>query len=226
MEEQCNQPINAFLDHILAGSPVPKAAVIVPYRDRPEQLALFINHMTLYKPDMLILIVEQASPIEFNRGKLLNAGFITLLPLQLSHVIFHDVDKLPLQVDYSCPDLPTQLCSSEIQPTGYFGGVTSFTVQDFKKVGGFSNDFYSRAEDNELFFRVKGLGMNIHYKPGKFRDLPHPRSGPEFDQVLWIKAQQPRKPDDGLEHCKFQLISSSAAANLMYIKVHLLRDAD
>ena len=57
-----------------------KLGVIVPYRNRPNQLKHFLNHIKLYLDkkdiDYEIIKVEQTDKKDFNRGKLLNIGFI------------------------------------------------------------------------------------------------------------------------------------------------------
>jgi DNA-binding LacI/PurR family transcriptional regulator len=49
-----------------------KLGVIVPYRDRPQQLKRFVSHMEDYLKDIEyeIFIVEQSDDKPFNRGKL------------------------------------------------------------------------------------------------------------------------------------------------------------
>jgi len=53
-----------------------KLGIIVPYRDREEQLDKFIFHMSEYllTTDHTIIVVEQVDDNDFNRGKLLKIG--------------------------------------------------------------------------------------------------------------------------------------------------------
>jgi hypothetical protein len=51
-------------------------ALIVPYRDRPEHLARFTAHYSALFPEAKIYIIEQEPGLEFNRGALLNIGFL------------------------------------------------------------------------------------------------------------------------------------------------------
>ena len=54
-----------------------KLGIIVPYRNRSEQLAVFRKEINDYlKIDFELIIVEQSDKKEFNRGKLLNIGFL------------------------------------------------------------------------------------------------------------------------------------------------------
>ena len=54
-----------------------KLGVIVPYRNRPQQLKRFLNHMDEYLTnlDYQIFIIEQSDDKPFNRGALLNVGY-------------------------------------------------------------------------------------------------------------------------------------------------------
>jgi len=89
-----------------------RVAIIVPYRNRAHMLAVFLNHMHpfLIKQDLDygIYLVEPAHDLKFNRGLLLNIGFLESLKLSNNHwscFIFHDVDLLPEDERnyYSCP---------------------------------------------------------------------------------------------------------------------------
>ena len=126
-----------------------KLGVIVPYRDREEHLIIFKKHITEYlnKQNILfeLIIVEQTNDKPFNRGKLLNIGFIEAGRLGCDYVVFHDVDMLPIDVDYSYSPDVLQLANNFISDTdytkeiydGYFGGVTMFPIDSFKKVNGY-----------------------------------------------------------------------------------------
>lgn len=194
--------------------------IIAPYRDRESHLKQFISWMRNRPEVPVICIIEQTHGKPFNRGKLLNIG---TLEYSGNYYCFHDVDMLPLTVDYSYPENPTQLASSQIQRNGYFGGVTMFNNQDFKLVNGYSNNFYSRAEDNELYFQTLKSGLKITNRFGKFKELEHERPAIEFDPVLWEKAQQTRdNTKDGLTNCKYQVIKIlNASSTLKHIVVDM-----
>lgn len=67
-----------------------KGCIIVPYRDRAEHLAKFIEH---YKGVLPIYVIEQADGKPFNRAKLLNVGFLEF-GRYYDYAIYHDVDML------------------------------------------------------------------------------------------------------------------------------------
>lgn len=191
--------------------------IITPYRNRPDHLSQFILHMNKYPDDFKIYIVEQVDEKPFNRGKLINCGFIES---NCHRFAAHDVDMLPLNVDYSKGYGAIQLASSEIQKTGYLGGVTLFNEFFFREVGGYHNDYYSRAEDNELAFHLKRLGKSVTERFGTFHQLPHPRTGPEFIPELWQKAQLPRTKNM-LKTCEYQLISKEVHDTHTHLRVLL-----
>jgi hypothetical protein len=143
-----------------------KLGIIVPYKDRPKQLETFVTSIKEYLLDKgikyEIIVVEQYNNIEFNRGKLLNVGFIKAEELGCNYVVFHDVDMLPIDADYSYVSKPTHLITEVDVPEGvsrtlfdeYFGGVTAFPVNIFKQINGYSNKYYGWGfEDDDLLLR-------------------------------------------------------------------------
>lgn len=146
-----------------------KLGVIVPYRDRISQLGVFKRFMPYYlnknKIDYNIFIVEQDGAKQFNRGALLNIGFKYALEHKCDYVVFHDIDMLPSEVDYSYSDKPIHLSTNFFYENDekerdvfeeYFGGVTMFPVEDFKKINGYSNKYWAWGyEDDDLLLRCK-----------------------------------------------------------------------
>lgn len=144
-----------------------KLGIIVPYRNRPTQLNLFLSHITNYLSDKdiryQVFIVDQDNGKQFNRGMLLNIGFIQAVKAKCNYVIFHDVDMLPIDVDYSYSDKPLHLATDFILNSDekeretfdeYFGGVTLFPVEVFKKINGYSNKYWAWGyEDTDLLYR-------------------------------------------------------------------------
>ena len=139
-----------------------KLGVIVPYRKRPGHLRKFRQSIESYLKgqDYELIVVEQNDDLPFNRGKLLNIGFQQAIRKQCDYVVFHDVDMLPIDVDYSYSDVPIHLANGftnsdrEIFDT-YFGGVTLFPVDLFKKVNGYSNEYWGWGfEDDDLLMRL------------------------------------------------------------------------
>lgn len=73
-------------------------AVLIPYRDRPQQLdrMLRITARCLARvgADASMLVLEQAPGLHFNRGALLNAGFLLLAGSAYDCFVIHDVDTV------------------------------------------------------------------------------------------------------------------------------------
>ena len=167
-------------------------------------LSQFIPYMRMYLPDATIVIVEQVNDKPFNRAKLINVGFLIMSP---EYFVAHDIDMIPVNVNYMPRKGITQLASSKIQRHGYLGGVTMYDADTFRRAGGYHNEYWHRAEDNCMRFNLKRLGIPVLNRFGKFRSLPHPRSGPEFIPELWEKAQKPREVQDQLSICEYNVIS-------------------
>ena len=101
----------------LTSESVPMVIIIVPYRDREEQLQIFLSHMHSFLRrqglSYVISVVEQMSDVDFNRAKLLNIGFKEMIASfpETSCFIFHDVDLLPVTDEniYVCMDKPRHM---------------------------------------------------------------------------------------------------------------------
>jgi hypothetical protein len=147
-----------------------KLGIIVPYRDREQQLKRFLSHMKDYLKDIEyeIFIIEQLKEKTFNRGKLLNVGYKYAVEKGCDYFVFHDVDMLPEEVDYSYSDKPlhlaTHLQEHDYETTffDYFGGVTMFNKEDFKTINGFSNEYWGWGfEDDDLLVRCIESNLNL-----------------------------------------------------------------
>ena len=80
----------------------PNVAIIVPYRNRLTNLKIFLNNMHPYlmrqNLNYGIYLVEPIDGLEFNRGILMNIGFVESLRDTMGKwpcFIFHDIDMLP-----------------------------------------------------------------------------------------------------------------------------------
>jgi len=145
-----------------------KLGVIVPYRNRESHLSKFTDETTTYlkskKIDFEIVVVEQSDDKPFNRGKLLNIGYLKAKELGCDYVVFHDVDMIPIEVDYSFSEIPLHLAtnfeleyekSKNLQFDDYFGGVTMLSNSIFEKINGYSNLYWGWGfEDDDLLFRI------------------------------------------------------------------------
>lgn len=152
-----------------------KLGIIVPYRNRVDQLAIFKTEINRYFSgkdiDYCIIIADQDNEKQFNRGSLLNIGFTYAEKLGCDYVTFHDVDMLPVDVDYSYSNIPLHLSTDFVVEDGetpremfseYFGGVTLFPCEIFKKINGFSNKYWGWGyEDDDLLLRCKQNNIEL-----------------------------------------------------------------
>lgn len=144
-----------------------KLGVIVPYRNRYEHLQKFKKSIVKYLEskniDFKIIIVEQDNAKLFNRGMLCNIGFIEAQKENCDYIVIHDVDMIPVNVDYSYSNVPIHLATDNIPFESYFGGMTLFPADIFEKINGFSNLYWGWGfEDDDLRYRC--AKKNVPFK--------------------------------------------------------------
>jgi hypothetical protein len=153
-----------------------KLGIIVPFRNRYEHLFDFNRVVQNYLFDKRInyeiIIVEQDNAKLFNRGMLLNIGFKYAEKMKCDYVVFHDVDMLPVDVDYSYSEVPLHLSTNfEFEDNKkereifdqYFGGVTLFPVEIFKLIDGYSNKYWGWGyEDTDLLYRCEKKNIDLN----------------------------------------------------------------
>jgi hypothetical protein len=103
---------------------------------------------------------------------LLNIGFKEAKKRNCDYVVFHDVDMLPIDVDYSYSNKPLHLATNFEIEAGekertifdtYFGGVTMFPTKLFEKINGFSNKYWGWGyEDDDLLLRCKHNSLDLN----------------------------------------------------------------
>lgn len=136
-----------------------KLGIIVPYRNRYEHLQEFKKSIIKYLDsnsyeNYVIIIVNQDDAKLFNRGMLCNIGFIESQKQKCDYIVIHDVDMIPIDVDYSFSDVPVHLATDNIPFNSYFGGMTLFQSDVFRKINGFSNLYWGWGfEDDDLRYR-------------------------------------------------------------------------
>jgi hypothetical protein len=201
--------------------------IVIPFRDNAEQeraaqLKKFVSHIKRYHPDWVVLIIEQSQDGEkFNRGALLNIGARIADDNQLSYVIFHDVDLIPLKplVPYytSVPQNPIHIAkvwTSKYDSPDFLGGVLSMSLEDIKKVNGFPNNFWGwGGEDDALRNRLKAKNINIFQPTMRgegFKELPHvdSRTKKEWKNMeKWENvAADKRNPRSGFKNVKYEVL--------------------
>lgn len=126
-----------------------KLAIIVPFRDRFEELMEFVPHMHSFLTNASInhhiYVINQVDSLRFNRAALINIGY-RMSTLECDYLAMHDVDLLPLNplLDYGYPDNHVyHLASPQLHPLYHYktfvGGILLLTHKDFEMVNGLSN---------------------------------------------------------------------------------------
>ena len=163
-----------------------KVGIIVPYRNRWEHYNIFIPHIQEYLSskgyDYSLIVVEQDDATSFNRGKLCNIGFLEAKKQKCTHIVFHDIDMLPVDIDYSYSDKPLHLISEDLPFDSYFGGITLFPIDQFEKINGFSNLYWGWGfEDDDL--RYRSIKNQLDLIPIKEKYIPESISTSIFNGV-------------------------------------------
>lgn len=203
-----------------------EAQIIIPYRAngknvfRKEQLHLFIKHMQNYMlsehPEIKykFVIVEQNNEHPFNRGILLNAGFMERekdINEYIKYYIHHNCDLFPKlnfqpKLDYSYT--PINEVRDLYGYSGGIGGIAIFNRLTYLKVNGFPNDyFYWGAEDTTLYKRCQNNKIEIMrptYNIG-INEENHYRDG-SHNNVNLRKSSNDNPTTNGITNCKYTCI--------------------
>ncbi len=199
----------------------PRLSIVVPYRDRAAHLAALLPHLVAFfarapgHQDIpySVIVVEQAPGPPFSRALTRNIGYL-LSRERSDYVCFHDVDYLPLEADYACPDQPT--CAlwygAELRPIrpgrsnlairhqldNYFGGVVLMRNAQFEAANGYSTRYWGWGlQDLDLARRLEAKGFRLERKKGRFHPLDHDHEGFTEAGELVALSQRNRELYDG-----------------------------
>ena len=175
-------------------------AVLVPYRDRWQQLQAFVPYMSEYlknqKINFQIYVVHQVDNYRFNRGALLNVGYLYARE-KSDYLALHDVDLLPNnpRISYAYPKAvgPLHVAAPQYHPfynfDKYFGGIILIRNEHYEKVNGFANKFWGWGlEDDEFRLRIIDTGLVIQQpllSSGKYDTFLHTESSAKRDKKDW-----------------------------------------
>jgi xylosylprotein 4-beta-galactosyltransferase len=134
-----------------------KLALVVPFRDRFEELLDFVPAISKFlnkkNIDFKIYIINQVDSFRFNRASLINVGFLESAQ-ECDYIAMHDVDLVPLnaQLDYGYPTKgPYHVASPDFHPDynypKYIGGILIVNSKHFVQVNGMSNKFWGWGKD-------------------------------------------------------------------------------
>ncbi|XP_041982019.1 beta-1,4-N-acetylgalactosaminyltransferase bre-4 [Aricia agestis] len=218
-----------------------KVAIIVPYRDRQQHLAIFLNHIHPFlmkqQIEYGIFIVEQEGTSSFNRAKLMNVGFVESQKQKAGGwgcFVFHDIDLLPLDSRnlYSCPRQPRHMSASidklnfKLPYEDIFGGVSAMTLEQFTRVNGFSNKYWGwGGEDDDMFYRLKKMDYHIaRYKMSiaRYAMLDHKKSSPNPKRYQLLSQTSKTFQKDGLSTLEYELVSVTQ----YHLYTHILANID
>ncbi|CAH1785198.1 unnamed protein product [Owenia fusiformis] len=150
-----------------------KLGIIVPFRDRFEELTEFVPYMHQYlnrqKIRHKIYVMNQADHFRFNRASLINSGFLISQKESVDYIAMHDVDLLPInqELRYEYPEKgPYHIASPKLHPKYHYdkfvGGILLLNKFDFIKINGLSNRYWGWGmEDDEFYVRMMEAGLQI-----------------------------------------------------------------
>ncbi|XP_077588950.1 beta-1,4-galactosyltransferase 7 [Stigmatopora nigra] len=199
-----------------------KLALVVPFRERFEELLVFVPFMHTFlnqkKIAHQILIINQMDHHRFNRASLINVGYLES-DNDTDYIAMHDVDLLPLNdaLDYNFPaEGPFHVASPDLHPIyhykKYAGGILLLTKKDYQKCNGMSNRFWGWGrEDDEFYRRLKKANLQL-FRPsgittGRKTFLHLHDSG-------WRKRDTKRLAEQ--KEAQFQLDPEGGLSNLHY----------
>ncbi|KAL7291337.1 hypothetical protein TKK_0014937 [Trichogramma kaykai] len=205
-----------------------RLAVLVPFRDRFDELLMFAPHMKefLDKQDLdyHIFILNQVDKFRFNRASLINVGFLETRK-EFDYIAMHDVDLLPMndKLHYNYPrEGPLHISSPTLHPRYHYetfiGGILLLNREHFEQVNGMSNKYWGWGlEDDEFYVRLKEAGLNVTRPPnlstGKEKTFKHVhnRNHRKRDMVKCFNQREVTRRRDrqtGLNNVSYKLEKS------------------
>ena len=205
-----------------------KLGVVVPFRDRFNELATFVPHISRFLDhksiEFEIYVVNQMDELRFNRASLINIGFLAALADGCDYMAMHDVDLLPLndQLNYSYPSdgRPFHVSTSGLHPDysyrTFIGGILLVTKENFLLTNGMSNNYWGWGkEDDEFYLRLKEANLTVSrpnlkdFTTGRSNTFLHnhdaiarPRDKKRFVKQ---KSASLRKDDSGLDSLQYRI---------------------
>jgi len=155
--------------------------IFIPYRDREKHLDYFVNNLAPrlneYINSLKIVIVEQGNDKKFNRGKLLNVGFMEYKK-QIGYLYQHDIDVIPS--DETIKKIYTLETGEIIRISAphatSLGCIVKMSKDNFIKMNGYPNNIWGWGiEDRALFCRalLSDLKLSKNFCNEAFKKLPH-----------------------------------------------------
>ncbi|KAF5274005.1 hypothetical protein FQA39_LY01120 [Lamprigera yunnana] len=152
--------------------PTHRLAILVPFRDRFEELLIFAPYIHKFlnaqKIDHRIFVLNQIDGYRFNRASLINVGYLETRNYY-DYIAMHDVDLLPLnnELSYMYPKRqPFHIAAPHLHPRYHYekfvGGILLVNREHFGLVNGMSNKYWGWGlEDDEFFVRLRDANLNV-----------------------------------------------------------------
>lgn len=198
---------------------------IIPYRDREEHLKIFMEVFSKFYlgKDCRFYFIHQSDDKPFNRGALLNMGFLEAVKERPDALfIFHDIDTLPVYDD----SINYNTKKGEVRHPVYsigsnnqnIGTICCFWKEEFEKVNGFPNYWGWGVEDVTLMHRVLQKEIHIdesdpaYFHSNRCIQLNHKRDPNQGEHcrkndILSINEKQTKLAKDGLLNIKYTVNS-------------------
>ncbi|KAL0878908.1 hypothetical protein ABMA27_003908 [Loxostege sticticalis] len=212
-------------------------AIIVPYRDRAEELRGFLvyMHMFLRRQSIhyRIFVVEQVDSRPFNRAKLLNIGAAAAIRGGYPCLVLHDVDLLPLRPAnlYACTKCPRHMSASinkfrfVLPYLKLFGGAIAITSNQYKTINGMSNEYFGwGGEDDDFYARIEVEELKMcRFEPetSKYHMVGHKMPGNGDKRKKFLKYEKNKISNDGLSTLKFIEVATVLHPLFTHIMVDL-----
>jgi len=211
-----------------------KLCVIVPFRDRFDEVTHFVPQMKDFLDRQLvtyqIFIINQVDGFRFNRASLINSGFLESQkdPDRCDYLALHDVDLVPknprIRYDEYPESGPTHLAAPGLHPRydypDFMGGILLLSSAHFKLLNGMSNRYWGWGlEDDEFRARVKDSGLTVsrpkgigtgksdtfvHYHSPRKRSRDHTKCHNQLEHTRL------RDRETGLHDVQYKLVSRQA----------------
>lgn len=174
MFKKINKFIKLPIDDILSIEPC-SIAIIIPHQNNIDYLKKFLSH--IQKKSMIniqknnrmdIYVIDQNNADKFNRGLLLNIGYlIAMKNFSYDRYIFHNINYYPdeeiFKLYFKFIDYNIHFVSDS--PDNFIGGVFAIKKGDFEKINGFPNNFFGLNVENEAFYNRCVKHNIVIYKP-------------------------------------------------------------
>uniref|UniRef100_A0A2P2HZS0 Beta-1,4-N-acetylgalactosaminyltransferase n=1 Tax=Hirondellea gigas TaxID=1518452 RepID=A0A2P2HZS0_9CRUS len=202
--------------------------VIVGQRNRTEQLQHFLLHMHPFlarqQLQYRIIVVDQDNNEPYNRGKILNIGYMESLQVsppgpEQQCVVLHDVDLLPLNDLnlYACTNMPRHMTVAvdtfrfQLPYSEIAGGAVALLAAQFEAINGFSNRYSGwGGEDDDFNNRINNQGLHmvrLDPRVSQYAMLRHKPAveSPTRYQFLDAGSTNEDADDDGLTSLRYTL---------------------